>query len=160
MNRWIVYILAALVLGGGYYIALTQPTEIDKQIATGEVYIYFARSGETDIEMVPVRRDIAVKQTDNQALMLAMQALLMGPTAAEKTAGLLTAIPSGTVINSAVIDGGVAELDFNELIDKNVAGSATVIAIRDQIEKTAKRFSGVTSVKMTVNGEREVMLEP
>ena len=63
-------------------------------------------------------------------------------------------------MNSVSIEDGLITVDFNERIDEGVAGSARVLAIRDQLEKTLLRIPRVTSYKLTVNGEREVILEP
>ena len=55
---------------------------------------------------------------------------------------------------------GVVTVNFNENIDKGVAGSATVTAIRGQIEKTVMRFPEVKELSLMVDGQRPVSLEP
>ncbi|MBU1126372.1 MAG: Gmad2 immunoglobulin-like domain-containing protein [Patescibacteria group bacterium] len=88
---------------------------------------------------------------------LALQELINGPTSdwAE------TQLPPYTRINSIVVKGGVATVDFwssNEAAWNG--GSCHVLALRAQIEETLKQFDSVDSVVIKVNGHTDGILEP
>lgn len=144
----------------GYWLAFNQPTELEKQIADGEAYVFWVKTTPTDFEVVPLRRDLPKNLDPEAALKLTLEQLVAGPSDEETATGLTTAIPGEVVVNSADISGGIATVDFNEEIDKDVAGSARVLAIREQLERTIGRFPGVRDIKLTINGERDVALEP
>jgi len=89
-----------------------------------------------------------------------IEELLKGPTSTEQTQGFSTAINTGVKINSLTISNSVAKIDFNSNLNKNVAGSCRVQAIRAQIEETLKQFPTVQNVIISVNGKTENILEP
>lgn len=90
----------------------------------------------------------------------ALEQLLSGPTDLEKRAGFFTTINPGVKVQSLTITDGVAKVDFNEELQKNVAGSCKVTAIRAQIEETLKQFPTVKSVVISINGKTEDILQP
>lgn len=152
--------MGALILVLGYWLAFNQPTELQKQVSDGEVYVYWVKTTPTDFEVVPQRRVLSAGLDNEVALKLTMEMLMVGPTDNEKLTGLTTAIPKDAVVRSVKITGNKATVDFNEKIDTGVAGSATVLAIREQLDSTIRRFPGIDEVELTVNGERPVQLEP
>jgi putative hemolysin len=91
---------------------------------------------------------------------IALEELLKGPTDAEKTAGYLTSINDGVKINSLIIEGKTAIVDFDESIEKGVGGSCRVTAIRAQITQTLKQFPTVDEVVISVNGRIDDALQP
>jgi len=84
--------------------------------------------------------------------------LLEGPTNEEKEQGYTTAISEGTTLNYFYVENGVAYADFSAELD--ASGSATVIMIRDQIEKTLLQFEDIEEVVISIEGEMEEILEP
>ncbi|MDD3123440.1 MAG: GerMN domain-containing protein, partial [Candidatus Izemoplasmatales bacterium] len=58
------------------------------------------------------------------------------------------------------LEGEVATVDFNEKLQEGVAGSATVMAIRNQIERTLLQFDYITEVVISINGDSEEILQP
>ncbi len=89
-----------------------------------------------------------------------LEELLKGPTSAEKSQGFSTALNAGVKVNSLIISNGIARVDFDSNLNKNVAGSCRVLAIRAQIEETLKQFPTVQNVIISVNGNTENILEP
>lgn len=118
-----------------------------------EVSVFFMR-GETP---TAVRRPAEVGGSQ-QALVL----LLSGLTDEEAGEGLSTAIPEGTTLNSYGVDGSTAKADFSGELKQYGGGSARVLAITEQIEKTVmSNDPGVKAVEITVDGvSSEEALQP
>jgi len=123
----------------------------------GEITVYFMEVVEGQEQIVSVVREIP---TDVEAERAAIENLLEGPSSEEKEEGLTTSIPEGTELLSIEIEDGLATVNFNEKLQEGVAGSAWVISIRDQIEKTLIQFNSVENVLILVEGESEDILQP
>jgi hypothetical protein len=119
--------------------------------------LYFAKTVANDVQLVEVSRSLPFT---NQMGRTALQELLKGPTAAEKTAGLDTAIPAGVGIKGLRIENGTAYADFDEKLQQGVGGSLRVKTIRDQITRTLQQFSTVQTVVISINGRTEAILQP
>jgi hypothetical protein len=91
---------------------------------------------------------------------IALVELLKGPTIKERQAGFYTSLPPEVSLNRLVIENGVASVDFNEALERGVAGSCRVQAIRTQIEKTLRQFPSVKEVVISINGRIEDILQP
>ncbi|MGM0482593.1 MAG: GerMN domain-containing protein, partial [Patescibacteria group bacterium] len=91
---------------------------------------------------------------------LALEELLAGPTEEEEDQGYSTAINEGVEILDFSIQEGTAQVDFSSELNEDVAGSATVLAIRGQIENTLRQFDPVDNVVIMVEGEEEGVLQP
>ncbi|HOF45077.1 MAG TPA: GerMN domain-containing protein, partial [Candidatus Pacearchaeota archaeon] len=90
----------------------------------------------------------------------AINQLLNGPTEDESERGIFSMINPGTVVYDLTIEDGVAIVDFNEKLQEGVAGSASVMAIRNQIERTLLQFDDINEVVISINGESEEILQP
>lgn len=90
----------------------------------------------------------------------AIEALLKGPSEAEKSADYFTNINPNVRINTLVIENGIARIDLSEELDRNIGGSCRVTAIRAQITETLKQFSTVQDVIISINGRTEDILQP
>lgn len=90
----------------------------------------------------------------------ALEALLAGPTEAEKEQGFFTSLNPGVKIQSLGIENGVAKVDFDEALEKAVGGSCRVSAIRAEIMETLKQFPTVKSVLISIDGRTEDILQP
>ena len=122
------------------------------------VKAYFSQGSPNDCTIVAgVNRTVPYTQTTAKA---ALTELLKGPTAVELAQGYATNLNPNTKLNSVTITNGVATADFNADLDKNVAGSCRVLAIRSQIENTLKQFPSVTSVVISRNGTTSGVLQP
>ena len=81
----------------------------------------------------------------------ALEALLAGPTAAERAAGLTSAVPSGTRLLSLSIDGGTARVDLSAQFASG-GGSLSVQARVAQVVYTLTRFKTVETVAFMLEG--------
>lgn len=97
---------------------------------------------------------------DGEYMRFTIDALLRGPTEAEKKAGFQTSIPSATMLVGMDVRDGVARLQFTKALDEGVAGSCMVGMIRSQIEQTARQFSGVRDVVLSIDGRVDDVLQP
>ncbi len=113
----------------------------------------------------PIVRKIS-RPTNNPASRLgefayvAIKELLKGPTDAEKKEGFLTSINPETKVQKISIVDGVATVDFNQGLGREVGGSCRVGAIRSQITETLKQFPEIKDVVISINGETETILQP
>jgi spore germination protein GerM len=123
-----------------------------------EVSVYFLMvDQEGQEELIELKRVVDV----NEELELqALKALLNGLTEAEKKQDYSTAINEGVEILSFEIEEEVANVDFSSKLDEDVAGSAMVTAIRNQIEETLKQFDSISEVIISIEGETEEVLQP
>jgi spore germination protein GerM len=121
-----------------------------------EVSVFFARVLEQETQMAPAPRTVPAETPAAGAL----RALLQGPTPEEKARGLLTEIPPGTKLRKLTLQGGTARASFSAELDREVAGSSRVTAIRRQIELTLRQFSEVDEVVIEVDGRVEDVLQP
>jgi hypothetical protein len=128
---------------------------------TMSVKVYFANSKmdpEVTCEKVfPVERVIPKTQSTAK---VAIEELLKGPTADEKTAQYTTQLNDGVVLNKLTIVDGVAKVDFSAKMDEKMGGSCRVGLIRRQIEETLKQFPSIKSVVISVEGRTEDILQP
>jgi hypothetical protein len=108
-------------------------------------------------KVFPVARLVSKTQSTARA---ALEELLSGTTAAEKTQGYFTSLNPGVKINSLTIKNGTAQVDFDEQMDFQMGGSCRVSAIRAQITKTLEQFPTVKNVIISVNGNSEEALQP
>ena len=107
-------------------------------------------------EVVPVERMVFDTKNLGEA---SLRLLLEGPRGEELDADYMSSIPRGVWLNSLKIEDGVASADFSKELSAT-AGSCNVLAIRTQIEKTLLQFPAVKSVKISVEGKTEGILEP
>ena len=97
---------------------------------------------------------VATRRQDFQPAVgrLSLEALLAGPTEAERRAGLATAIPEGASLSGLTIRNGVAtvNLSLDFAIDKTARLEDLRLA---QVVYTLTQFSTVKSVTFQVNGQ-------
>jgi hypothetical protein len=96
--------------------------------------------------LVAVERVIPATTTPLKA---SIELLLKGElTPAERAQGITTEFPlTGVSLKSATLNQGVATLTFNDPQNKTGGGSCRTAVLWAQIEKTAKQFSSITSVR-------------
>lgn len=93
------------------------------------------------------------------AARLALEALIGGPTRAERVIGATDPFPDGVEIRSVNLRNGTLTVDFNEPLG-NVGGSCRAIAIRASVEQTLRAIEGVERVVITAMGEEGTALQP
>lgn len=134
----------------------------DSAARTTTVQAYFSNPGlapppDVDCGVVfPVSRTVPWTTAPARA---ALEALLAGPTETERTSGYGTSINPGVTIRSLVVEDGVAAADFSEELERT-GGSCLVTAIRAQIERTLLQFPAVRSVRISIAGRTEDILQP
>jgi hypothetical protein len=123
------------------------------------IKVFFGNSsrGAECEDVVFITREIPKVATIGEA---SLKELLKGPTALEQSQGFSTEINAGVTINSLTISNGTARVDFSSDLNKSVAGSCRVQAIRAQINETLKQFATVQNVIISINGKTENILEP
>lgn len=127
-----------------------QPTVAGQRVRSYK--LYFAKvnqDGNVSIE----GRSREVSFVDSP-LTATIQALLAGPSQAERDAGYVNAIPEGSQLISASIRGTTAFLDFNEAFSFNPLGYQTQRAQLQQVVFTATEFPTVTEVQFLIQGRK------
>lgn len=129
---------------------------------TVDVQVYFQNSkldptASCDL-VFPVTRSVS---TETKVYRAAIEALLAGPTSDESAKGYNTSLPEGVRLKSVGADAnGTVTADFDSALDRGVAGSCRVTAIRDQIVRTLEQFPEVHDVVITVDGVKDTVLQP
>ena len=138
---------------------VTNNVTIDPTLRSLEVYFSNTQSDpKAECEkVVPAIRSIAKVEKIGTA---SLEELLKGPNNEEKTFGFATLIPTNAKLQTFTIEGTVGRPDFTAELDKDVAGSCRVLAIRAQIEKTILQFSTIESVIISIEGRTEDILQP
>jgi len=90
----------------------------------------------------------------------ALEELLKGLTEEEKMSGFSTAINENVKIQKLYIEDNIAYVDFDKQLEYELGGSCRVALINHQIIKTLEQFPTVNSVRISVNGRTEDILQP
>jgi hypothetical protein len=106
--------------------------------------VWFARDG----GLVAVRRTHAATQAVATA---AITALLDGPTAAERAAGVTSAVPAGTRLLGINIENGVATVDLTSDYQSG-GGSLSMQTRLGQVVYTLTQFPTVQKVRFRLDG--------
>ncbi len=96
---------------------------------------------------------------DGSGLQRAMEALLAGPTAAERQREITTAIPSGTPLRAASVTAGIATIDLGEKFATGTNADSLTARVT-QVVLTATAVPGVRSVRLLVKGATPLGLFP
>jgi hypothetical protein len=118
-----------------------------RSASTRTVAIYLLRGEQLGVAHERVPRSAAPAGA-------ALRLLLRGPSAAERRAGLGSAIPAGSVLRSVSIARGVASVDLSGRFASG-GGSAGMFARLAQVVFTATQFPTVHAVRFLLDG-REV----
>jgi len=105
----------------------------------------------------PVERVVRYRKSLEAAV---LNEVLAGVSKEEDEQGFYTSIPSEALWQDIDIVNGVASVDFNDALDENVGGSCLISTIRSQIEQTLMQVPGVDTVRISINGESELILQP
>jgi spore germination protein GerM len=105
----------------------------------------------TAVFLVHAGRLVTVERRTRPDLDAVITHLLSGPTTAELSRGLTTAIPTGTTLESASVTGTTAALAFNNALG-SISGQEQLLAFA-QIVVTATARSGVDRVQIAIGGQ-------
>ncbi|MCE5191783.1 MAG: GerMN domain-containing protein [Actinomycetia bacterium] len=109
------------------------------------VRVYFTRG---DKLAVSTRRIAATKAVASAA----MQQLLAGPSADEKSYGLGTTIPAGTRLLGVTVNGGIATVDVSGGFQSG-GGTLSMTMRLAQVVHTLTQFSTIKSVRFSLDGK-------
>lgn len=87
----------------------------------------------------------------------ALQALVAGPTASERAAGVMTLVPAGTRLLGAEVKGNEITIDLSHEFESGGGSFAVRMAIA-QVVYTVTQFPGLTSVRFRIDGELRDMI--
>lgn len=113
--------------------------------ATQTEYAYLLRDG----KVARVARE--VPDTPGVAA-AAMRALLDGPTADERAAGLTSAVPDGTTLRGVALRDGVATVDLSSAFAED-ADQASLLARVAQVVYTLTAFTTIQRVAFAIDGQ-------
>jgi spore germination protein GerM len=121
--------------------------------ARTDVQVYFVRvASHRALTLAPVHRRVPPGPTDALEA-AALRAMLEGPTRGERSRGLVSEIPSGTVLRGVTLQGGLATVDLGVSFAQG-GGSSSMLARVWQIVYTATQFPDVESVQLLIGGRR------
>jgi spore germination protein GerM len=83
-----------------------------------------------------------------------IQALIAGPSAEERSKGLISLIPPATKLLSASVRGNTAYVSFNEEFQYNTYGVEGYAGQLRQIVFTVTEFPNVAEVQILIEGRR------
>lgn len=140
-------LLAATLTGCGGAKQSAATTTSAPPLNQESVPVYFVK-GE---QFAPVARVVAVRSSTATS---AMEALLDGPTDAERSQGIDTTLPPGTTLTSVTVADGTATVD---LAHAQTAPTAFDVSLRparaSQIVYTLTAIPGIHDVVIRLNGE-------
>jgi spore germination protein GerM len=122
--------------------ATTEPSTSTLVAVSAEVPVYLVGAA----RLVAVRRLVEAPPS----LFRILEALLAGPTADEASAGLRTAISSGTRLLSVRVQSGVATIDLSGEFAA-IGGQDQILAVA-QLVLTTTDARGVVGVKLSLDG--------
>ncbi len=145
-----------------YEIPVTFNSVCGVSLETTVVKVYLGNTNEDPESLnceitYPVERKIPKTLGVGKA---AIEELLSGAKESESIQGYYSSIPSNVELNSLRITDGVAYADFNSALQDGVGGSCLTSRIRSQIENTLLQFESVNSVVISVDGQKENVLQP
>jgi hypothetical protein len=120
-----------------------------------QVRVYFPRDGNPH-PRDPFNLQFVVRRVSAAApARPTLEALLKGPTAEERQRRLRALDAAGLNINTLVIKGGEARVDFVAAGGKRWAGDLSPAEFRRAVERTLRQFSTVRSVVVSVDGKTD-----
>ena len=145
-----------LLLGRGSEnaVSLGQPPPQASATQTAQATGTLSRSRSLEVWFVRHGRLVEALRTHRstpRVATAALEALLTGPTRAERTAGLTTKIPSGTRPLGVTIANGVAKVDLTSAFEAG-AGAGSLQLRLAQVVYTLTQFPTVKAVRFELDG--------
>lgn len=154
MLGWAMLLLFASV-GASSVAEAQQRSSSSGASGQRQVRIYFPRDGNPH-PRDPFNLQFVVRNVSSAApARPALEALLTGPTAAERQRRLRALDAEGLNISALIIKGGEARVDFVSRGGKRWAGDLSPAEFRRAVERTLKQFSTVRSVVVSVDGKTD-----
>ncbi|HKX17423.1 MAG TPA: GerMN domain-containing protein [bacterium] len=152
-----VLVAAAVIVGRAVRVPLPgRHPAVGPPQAEVQVFLVRTEPGGRAQTLIAVRR--RVPEGPEEALAAeALRALLDGPMRAERSHSLTSEIPSGTVLRSLTLSGGVATVDLGVTFAQG-GGSSSILARVWQVVYTATQFPDVSSVQFLIGGRRVAAL--
>jgi spore germination protein GerM len=148
MTRFSALLLIVVAIGG----ASASHSATNTSAQRLRVTVYFLADGQT--APLGVRRTV-VRRGSASVARLALQQLLAGPSAGERSEGLTSAVPAGTRISVVSIvrhaHGSIATVDLAGLPPLSSVSAVTTARIGTQIARTLIGLSDVTEVRIESN---------
>ncbi|MFC1495996.1 GerMN domain-containing protein [Candidatus Margulisiibacteriota bacterium] len=119
-------------------------------VFASNVKVYFLK----DEKLKSVKR----KLNDNSPLLTIANSITTGPNRDEQVKGFYSEIPADTAILSVTRIKNIALVDFNQKLEGYGGGASRIQALIGQIVYSFTELPGIDKVKITVNGEEEVVL--
>jgi Immunoglobulin-like domain of bacterial spore germination/Sporulation and spore germination len=136
--------------------AETNLTRVEKPFAVAPIdaVLYFADANCTGVKPYTRRMPKSISLAR-----LLVEALVHGPTAAERKRGAGVSFPEGSAVRSVILRGGILTVDFNERL-QNAGGSCRAQMIRAAVTQTLRRLPAVKEVVITAGGNEKLALQP
>jgi hypothetical protein len=134
----------AVSLGPPRTTTTTQPERTGSVPTQLSLEVWFARGG----DLVPVQR---THQPTQLMATAAVEALLAGPTAAERSSGITSAVPARTRLLGISIHSGVATVDLTSEYQSG-RGSLSMQTRLGQVVYTLTQFPTVQKVRFRLDG--------
>lgn len=130
-----------------------------EKVESTDVKVFFGNrkedpDGENCGEVYEVSRRIPKVSSVGKA---ALSELIFGPYSEEEDDGYFSQINRNVKINKITVSGGTASVDFGKELISGEEGSCEKEMIKTQITETLKQFPTVKEVKITVDGEENVL---
>jgi len=152
--------LRIVYFGAGGGVETRQVTLLSDDLVDVEIFFTnpFLNPWETCNKVFPVRRQVSSNSNIYRSV---LEELFEGPTDHESDNGYGSELPGGVKLKSVGSDAnGILTADFDRKLERGVAGSCRVTAIQAQIDTTLKQFPEVREVVISVEGEKEGILQP
>lgn len=155
-----IIILFVLILSSSFYLFVWNKGDKTNKKEM-QVLVYFGNSKLDPAlscdKVFPTERNISY---DVSVIRATLEELLKGTNEIDKGDGYFTSINPGVKIQKLVIKDKTAFVDFDETLDKGVAGSCKVSMIRAEISETLKQFEGVEKIVISIDGRIGDILQP
>jgi hypothetical protein len=133
------------------------PRQFQVEVPQRTATLYFSTANGGDCSRVQgVERSYPATQS---VIRLLVEALIDGPTEAERARGVSSPFPRGSQVREVNLRNGTAIVDFNYAL-QNVGGSCRVQAIWAMVERTLTALPEVQRIEIRAEGSSELALQP
>ncbi len=143
MRRVLVWLVLIAAAAAAFWWTQLRPRET-------RVMVYFVGSADGAATVVRVERTVLGRGAE-ALLRGAVEALLAGPSAPERTKGLTTEIPTGTQLRGLFVREGVATIDLTGSIVSG-GGSSSMQGRLWQLVYTGTQLADARQVRLLIDG--------
>jgi len=116
--------------------------------------LYFVRIDSENGSVKPVLVERTVEYKDSP-ITKTFEALLNGPSEAERKKGLMSLVPDQTKLLAARIENGHLTLDFSHHFEENYTGREAILMELAQVVLTSFDFEQVSSLSILIEGSKK-----